>query len=88
MVEMDTDLDPYLDPDRQYLEADPDPAKWCRSEPIRIHNTVKNTRNMDIVEEVRNEHTKQQRVPKATTPQSCAHGPIPDAYPDPEEPNQ
>jgi hypothetical protein len=34
MVEMDPD--PYLEPDRKYLDADPDPAKWCRSERIRI----------------------------------------------------
>jgi len=34
---MDTDSDPG--PDRQALDVDPDPAKWCRSDRIRIHNT-------------------------------------------------
>ncbi len=35
LVEMETDPDP----DRQALDADPNPAKWCRSDLIRIHIT-------------------------------------------------
>jgi hypothetical protein len=37
---MDTDPDPVSDPDRQALDADPDPVKCCRSDRIRTHNTV------------------------------------------------
>ncbi len=37
LLGIDTDLD------RHTLDADPDPAKWCRSDPIRIHNTDKGT---------------------------------------------
>jgi hypothetical protein len=36
---MDTDPDLAPDPDRQNLDADPDPAKSCRSDRIRIYNT-------------------------------------------------
>ncbi len=34
--------DPDLDSDRQALDTaiDPDPAKWCRSDRIRILNTA------------------------------------------------
>jgi hypothetical protein len=40
LVEMDKDPDPYPAPDRQALDDDPDPAKLCRSERIRIHNKL------------------------------------------------
>ncbi len=35
-------MDTYYDPDRQAMDADldPDPAKWRRSDRIRIHNTT------------------------------------------------
>ncbi len=40
--EMDKVTDPAPDLDRRALDADPDPAKWCRSVWIWIHNTDKN----------------------------------------------
>jgi hypothetical protein len=38
LIEKDTYPDPY----QQALDADPDPAKWCRSYLIRIHNMDSN----------------------------------------------
>jgi hypothetical protein len=45
----DTDLD-RPNPDWHVLDADPDPAKCCGSEPIRIlsHNTAANTAKLLI----------------------------------------
>ncbi len=43
LVEMDMDVDPAPDLEfRRALDTDPDPAKWCRSDWIWIHNTDKN----------------------------------------------
>ncbi len=49
LVEMNTDPDPDLAPDRWALDAnpEPDPPKWCRSDRIRVHNTVRKYRYRD-----------------------------------------